>query len=411
MRKIRIFTGIFLLLISSLASAQEDLNNYLISAGQNNPALKVKFNEYLAALELVPQVKSLPDPQLAFAWFISPVETRLGPQRFRISASQFFPWFGTLKANENAAIQAAKARLELFEEAKSSLYKDIKSIYFNLYFIHRSEEITTDLIQLLKSIQSLVEVKVESGLVSTLDNYRVEMEINEMENQLALLHDQKWAMESEFRNLINSGKEDFLINYPAGLWRNDIPLTREAIKDSILTSNHQLLNIELTRAGLMYKKQAAEKAGKPGVKIGLDYILTGKGENQLAGKDAIAFPTIGISLPLYREKYNAMVREVAYLEAANENAMNDKVNFLLTLLDKAWKDYLDAQRRISLNEKQMDLSEKALRLLEAEYTTANTDLEEILRMERKLLKYRMEFEKALADKQASIAFINYLMAK
>jgi len=59
----------------------------------------------------------------------------------------------------------------------------------------------------------------------------------------------------------------------------------------------------------------------------------------------------------------------------------------------------------------MDLSEKALRLLESEYTTANTDLEEILRMERKLLKYRMEFEKALADKQASIAFINYLMSK
>jgi cobalt-zinc-cadmium efflux system outer membrane protein len=32
-----------------------------------------------------------------------------------------------------------------------------------------------------------------------------------------------------------------------------------------------------------------------------------------------------------------------------------------------------------------------------------------LRMERRLLSYALELQKAYADKQASIAFINYLM--
>lgn len=48
-------------------------------------------------------------------------------------------------------------------------------------------------------------------------------------------------------------------------------------------------------------------------------------------------------------------------------------------------------------------------LLETEYATGNTNFEEILRMERKVLKYNLELEKAYADKQAAISFITYLM--
>ena len=96
-----------LLLISLIASAQQELDKYLVIAAENNPGLQVKFNEYMAALEVAPQVKGLPDPQAAFAYFISPVETRVGPQQFRFSISQMFPWFGTLKTKENIANQEA----------------------------------------------------------------------------------------------------------------------------------------------------------------------------------------------------------------------------------------------------------------------------------------------------------------
>jgi hypothetical protein len=49
--------------------------------------------------------------------------------------------------------------------------------------------------------------------------------------------------------------------------------------------------------------------------------------------------------------------------------------------------------------------------LETEYATANKNFEEILRMERKVLQYHLALEKAVADKQATIAFIYYLMGK
>ena len=181
--------------------------------------------------------------------------------------------------------------------------------------------------------------------------------------------------------------------------------------DSIRSGNHQLLKLEFNRSMLAYRKEAARLEGKPDFRIGLDYTFIGSGENNLVGTDAFVFPVVGFSIPLYREKYKAMIREVAYLETANEEASRNKVNGLETLLERIWKDYLDAKRRIGLNEEQMDLAERSLELLQSEYSTANREFEEILRMERKLLQYKLEFEKAKSDKQAAIAFLYYLMGK
>jgi len=131
----------------------------------------------------------------------------------------------------------------------------------------------------------------------------------------------------------------------------------------------------------------------------------------MAGTDAFMFPSIGVTIPLYRNKYKAMVREVVYLESAKTNEKVDKTNMLETLFENNWKDYRDAVRRIGLYHVQLELARKSLNLLETEYATGNKNFEEILRMERKVLKYNLELEKAMADKQAAISFINYLMGK
>jgi outer membrane protein TolC len=411
MKKSRIIIGLLFVLLASMASAQqEDLNNYLRIAAENNPGLKAKFNDYLAALEVAPQVNALPDPQLAFAYFISPVETREGPMRFKLSASQFFPWFGTLQAKEDVAIQAAKAKYELFKESKSKLFNEVRGAYFNLYFNKKAIEITLENIDIIRTFQKLANVKIEAGLVSMVDEYRIEMEINELENQLALLKDKGFALEVMFKNLLNDD-ETAIILLPKDLWRNDFTLSKQAALDSVSAFNHQLLALDLQQAALEHKRKVAELDGKPSIKLGFEYTFIGKGDNNLAGKDAFVFPTVGLTIPLYRNKYKAQVQEVVYLEAAKSFEKENKNYLLETLFERGWKDYMDAMRRIHLNETQHELALKSIKILETEYATGNKNFEEILRMERNVLKYHLEKEKAIADKQAEISFLNYLMGK
>ena len=385
------------------------LDSYLIIAAENNPGLKSRFNEYLAALEVAPQVKALPDPQLAFGYFIQPVETRVGPQEFRISASQMFPWFGTLKSKEDVAIQTAKAKYEAFEETKSKLFNEVRGTYYNIYFNQKAIDIVQDNILILNTFQRLSLIKVEAGIVSPVDEYRIEMEIGDLENQLALLKDQHLSLDVAFFNLLNSEQDHVLL--PDTLWNKEPVLTKQALLDSIMIRNHQLLGLEMQREALMFRQELARKTGSPGFSVGLDYIFVGKGENNLSGKDAFVFPKIGITIPLYRNKYKAMVNEVSYLETAKVNEKLDRENMIETLFENSWKEFLDADRRIFLYDAQLNLAEKSIQLLEIEYATANKNFEEILRMERKQLFYALELERARADKQAAVSFIEYLMGK
>ncbi|HYQ58974.1 MAG TPA: TolC family protein [Draconibacterium sp.] len=411
MKNIRIIIGLLFVLTTSLASAQQgNLDEYLKIAAENNPGLKAKFNDYMAALEVAPQVKALPDPQVSFAYFISPVETRVGPMRSKIAASQFFPWFGTLKAKESAAIQAAKAKYEMFEESKSMLFNDVKGAYFNLYFNKKAIDITLENIDILGTFQKLANIKVEAGMVSIVDEYRIEMEINELENQLALLKDKENVLEVMFLNLLNTD-DPINISLPDNLWKDDFHLTKQAALDSVSQFNHQLMSIDFQKAALQYKREVASKSGNPNFKVGFDYTFIGKGDKNLAGKDAFVFPTVGLTIPLYRNKYKAQVQEVMYLEAAKSFEKDNKNNLLEILFEGGWKDYLDSDRRIALYETQLDLALKSVKILETDYATGNKNFEEILRMERKVLKFHLEKEKAIADKQAAISFLNYLMGK
>jgi len=152
-----IYFFVFLFVSLSLkVNSQKILDIYLETAATNNPALKARFNEYQATLQVVPQVGSLPDPRVSFGYFIRPVETRAGPQQARLSATQMFPWFGTLNAEENSAIQIAKAKYEAFEEAKSNLFYEVKSAYYDLYVIRKAISITTENINILNTFYRLV---------------------------------------------------------------------------------------------------------------------------------------------------------------------------------------------------------------------------------------------------------------
>ena len=361
MKNYKTIIVLLLLLISSVVSAQEELNRYLHTAAENNPGLKAKFNEYMAALELALQVKALPDPQVVFGYFIQPVETRVGPQEFKFSASQMFPWFGTLKAKENEAIQKAKAKHEVFEETKSKLFHEVRTTYYNLYFNKKGIDITLENIDILQTFSKLANIKVESGLISAVDEYRIEIEIGDLENQLALLKDKQILLEVMFNNLLNVEHTNAIV-IPEKLWESNFSFSRDSMFSTIKINNHKLLSLSLQQEALSFRKEVAKKMGNPGINIGFDYTMVGKGDNNMAGTDVFMFPKIGITIPLYRNKYKAMINEVVYLEIAKGQEQVNQVNVLESQFESGWKDYRDAERRIHLYVSQLNLAQKSLKL-------------------------------------------------
>lgn len=406
----KIIYSLSLLLLSFIGpiSAQNELSEYLVIAAENNPNLKAKFNQYMATLKRIPQAEALPDPTVAFGYFIQPVDTKNGPQQAKISVSQLFPWFGTLSSRKHSAESMAKVKYELFEESKSKLFYDVKSTYYNLYFIHHAIAITKENIKLLASFSGLANIKIESGASSSVDAYRVQMEINDLKNQLALLQDNATVLRVKFNNFLN---RDIKSEIHIVKEFSEMPLLdKHDALNSIRQNNHALSAFDHQIEGLRHEQQVAKKEGLPQFSIGLDYTFIAKGNSTSsdAGQDAFMFPKIGLTIPLYRKKYKAKVEEVIYLQRAKANEKEAQENTLTLLFEDVWKEYQDALRRTVLYREQEDLAEKSLSILESEYATNNLNFEEILRMDHKLLQYGLENQKAIADARAAIAFIHYL---
>ena len=406
---------IFLLLyvFTSATYAQDQLDGYLVLAAKNNPGLKAEFNKYLAAMELIPQAKAMPDPQLTFSLFAQPIETRVGPQRASLAVNQAFPWFGTLKAKGEAAAQLADSRLKSFEDKKLALLKEVKTTYTELYFVHKSILLSEENLVLLNSFKELAKVNFESGKTGFVDVLRVEMDYEELQNSLSLLVDNKQALLVKFENLLNQPLNGPL-TFPETLPTEVLSQPTKALYDSIVSGNLQLQQLQSQMVAQQKKVEIADLHGKPSFTLGMTYINIGeRSEPGIPnnGRDAFVFPQAGLNIPLYRKKYQALKNQEELNKESLQYEIEEKSNRLASELEKLIKDHLDAVRRISLYKKLYSLAEQSLSLLQTEFVTGKRDFAELLRMERRLLSYRLELEKARMDSNNTIYEIEYLTGK
>ena len=136
---------------------------YLEIAAKNNPAVLQKFSEYQAALQKIPQVGSLPDPELSAGVFLSPMELVSGNQVADIRLMQMFPWFGVLRYAKDEMSLMANAKFEFFRDAKLQVFYDVQRTWYELYKVQKDISISEKNIEILKSIERLALVRFKSA--------------------------------------------------------------------------------------------------------------------------------------------------------------------------------------------------------------------------------------------------------
>jgi outer membrane protein TolC len=409
MKKFFISIIILSIHLSGFAQKNHILDQYLFTAAQNNPGLKAAFNNYMAALEQIPQVSTLPDPQIAFDYFIMPIQTKTGPQISKISMSQMFPWFGTLKARQAAASFMAKAKYEIFLQKKSILFFEVKTCFYELYLLKKSIIISKKNLQLLSMLRQLALVQFQNAKTSSVDVIRIDLEKNDLKNSLAKLNDIYNTKKIEFNTLLNNNIQKNII-VPDTLIIKNLEFSYSQIIDS-LKQNHSIQNLSLIEQSLNYKEKIVKKQGMPKITIGATYTFIGNNQNTSRFDNNAFMFKIGISLPIYRKKYDAMIQKIRFSENAVNYQKNDKKNSLIAIQQKAYADYLDAGRRISLYDKQKQLALKAIKILENEYKKEGKNFEEIIRLWQRYLRYSLQLERARSDKLSAKAFIMMLLGK
>ncbi len=150
-------------IVSSSQQYPDSLLRYLEIAAKNNPTVLQRFSEYEASLQKIPQVGSLPDPELSAGVFLSPMELVNGNQVADIRLMQMFPWFGVLRYGKDEMSLMAKAKFELFRDAKLQVFYDVQRTWYDLYKVRKAISISEKNIDILKLIERLALVRFKTA--------------------------------------------------------------------------------------------------------------------------------------------------------------------------------------------------------------------------------------------------------
>ena len=392
-----------------MANAQP-LDRSFTLAAENNPGLMAKYKSFEAAMQRVVQVNSLPDPNLSVGPFLSSVETRVGPQLVKISLSQMFPWFGTLSVKKDAETLWAEAKYQEFLDARNKLYYEVSASYFPLYELQQFIEIEHENQRILTSYKDIATVLFRNGKGSMVDVLRVDIMLKDATTNLSVLNHQKRPLETRFNKLLNRDESTAIVIQDT-LWL--MPIANDYRRDSMLTANPLLEELDLKAKASAAQEQVAIKDGLPKLGVGLDYVIVGeRSDASLAhnGKD-VFMPMVTVSLPIFRGKYEAAQKEAQLMQESYILQKEEIANRLISSYEMIWFEIQKQSELINLYEEQILESEQSLDLLFKAYSNSGEEFEEVLLMQQQILKYKKMKVSALSAYHTALAKLDYITAK
>lgn len=383
----------------------QSLDSLLQMVVENNIQLKSIELEYKTILAKKSQVSQLPNPQIGVGIPALRPETRLGPQMVMINASQMFPWFGTLKSKEDVVISMSKAKYEQLAIVKLDLFYQVKTSYYQLFFLEKKQTILKKNIQVYKSIENIALAKVESGESTLADVLRVQTKLQALEQELVIVENQKLIFQSKINELTKQPlstkiKTDAslklpLLEYDTSSFRGKIQEYHPLIKQI----NYQ---IEESNNSVIVNKSL----NKPTIGLGIDYSLVGQRTDAFPvhnGRD-ILIPKVTVGLPIYRKSYKAKNEEEQFIQeslALKKISLTDK---MMTLLVGFKVDYDNGVLEKDLNTNQSKTIKTAYDVLLSKYSASGKGFEELLMVQNQLFDF--ELSVLMAELKTNIAQAN-----
>jgi len=396
-----------LIFIGSLSTGfgQSTLDEYLELAAQNNPGLKASYAEFEAALQKIPQMSSLEDPNFRVSSFGQMAETRTGQQMARFSLEQMFPWFGTLAAAKDAAALNAEAMFESYKSDRNELALMVKEAYYPLYELEQDIRLNEENLKILETFKTLAISKFQNGRGKLSDALRVDIMANELNTEIAILKEKRKPLVVAFNKLLNRDEhEEVVVDKTL-----DIATAKIVSRDS-LQRNPRMEELRKKVLASQAMERVAVKQSMPKLGLGVEYIITQKRPEMTFadnGKDAY-MAMFSVSLPIYRKKYKAAIKETQYMQTSFTEMQQQVENSLIAEFEMSTFELERTRQQLALYRKQVEQTNQIINLLLTSYGNDQSDFEEILMMQQILLKYQMLEVGATKEYYLAIARLDYL---
>lgn len=369
---------------------------YVAFALEHHHGLRASWERWRAATHKVARERRLPMPELSYGVFVSRVETRVGPQRHKLSVRQRFPWPGALLAGAEAATVEARVKKRDFEARALELRAGVLRAYWELWLIREVMHIEAEQFEVWGAIAESALARVAVGDTTLAEVQAIDLERARLDDQIGGHQDHEREARARLLAAV-AAPPDGAAPTRTALPTIETPQRTEVELRGLLADHPLLLRWrDQADAGALRAKQARQARG-PGFSVGVDWIETGPARElgtgatvDGSGRDAVVVG-VGVQIPLWQPNYAEDVKAaeadtaVARAEwaAARDRAAAD--------LSVVWVRLEDSGRRAELHEQ--TLIPQAQSLLGSTlggFASGRGELQTVLQAQKALIEIRLD---------------------
>ncbi|MCE2412928.1 TolC family protein [Candidatus Poribacteria bacterium] len=397
--------------VSTLFADTLELPSLIRVAVDRNPKVKAAKAQWQATIEQYPQVTALPDPMFMYGYFLRSVETRVGPQRHRVSFSQAFPYPGTLDAAGEVVKKAIEIERVKHEQVIRDLIVELKLSYHELAYLQRAVELTRQNHGLIASILAIATTRYAEGKATLNDVLKAQSQLAQLEYDLILLEELQHVEHANINGILSVPSTMSL--------GKTVPVPYEPLDVGLADIEKQALSKrqELRIAELNVKKAAqrialAELQTKPMLKLDLMTIETGEAlmlDAPGSGKNPFSIG-FGVTIPWSSLKNSSKIREAQQnheVVTANERALEDQTKVALR---KVYFRLENARRLVELYETTLiPQAGAAVEVAETWHQEGPKSIAGFLETQSVWLNFNLARLRAIADYQQNVARLEKLV--
>lgn len=387
------------------------LREYLNAAALNNPGLKAAFEQWKVAVEQVPQVGALPDPEFTYGYVIEEVETMPGPRSQKLQLMQMFPWFGTLEARTDAAAAAAKAAKKRYEAAKLQLFFEVKEAFFEYVYLARAVEIARENLELARHFEEVARAKYTTSAATHPDIILAQMELARMENELKTLEELRTPISARLTAILNR-KDAGILPWPQQGNLRAVTLDHQKLIEMLKSNNPELQAFDFDLEGARSRIELAKKRFYPDVRVGTEWLTNaGMMDTELrdSQRDEVML-MFGLNLPIWRKSYRAAELEARADRSRMVQEKQETENTLVARVAQALYDFENSERTLRLyRDVLVPKAQELLGASETAYKAGAVDFLSLINAQQKLLEFQLRYERAVADNQQKLAELEMLV--
>ncbi len=374
-----------------------------------NPDLAAISARAEALAALPDQLGTLPDPQLSLKLVNLPIDsfsfTQEGMTQTQLAFSQMLPFPGKLGLRQEAAQAMASAAGFGVGELRLKLVRDVKMVWWNLFFLDRALEVVTNNQALMRQFIEVAESKYRVGKGLQQDVLLAQLELSK-------LFDSQVDLEGMRRN--EAIRLNTLLDRPAtrpvvlpdeegenvpSLRGESVLVARAAQVRPMLAAREHRLEAARLRLDL------ARKEYYPDFNVGVAYGLRqGNNPNGTTRDDFVSL-MFGMSLPLYTgTKQDRAVDQRNAEHLGQRYALADDQNRVEAAIGKALSDYRRGSEKAELFKTGIiPQAEQTVASMLAGYQVNKVDFLNVMRAQITLYNYETQYWNAFSKTRQAIA--------